>query len=306
MDKKSFNSMGIDNQVIRFNSMLKDSSIRQVCKAIGIPKTTIRDRFTKKGYLYDPEQNQYIKSNVTDSNKKLTNSIKEETQSNKNITSSNIDKNQLSIGANNTDEGNKCPGNTESNIKLTGSNTEAEVNSNQNITSGNIVKENVVIIEAAIDKVEDNFDNTESKKNLTEGKMDEDIGSNKNITHIEVVEYKNIESEKEVASTTPAILEDEKYLYFKNNIEKIYAEIVELVDLKDDIKDIIKKKKIEEHVIELKDVKINNFNGELKVKTIKMYEEVIDEFNNFMDGHKELKQQDVISQAVWEFIRKYK
>ncbi|MCY6354743.1 hypothetical protein [Clostridium sp. ZS2-4] len=52
-------------------------------------------------------------------------------------------------------------------------------------------------------------------------------------------------------------------------------------------------------------LEISTFNGNLKVKSIKIYEEVLDKFNGFMNENKQLKQQDVVSQALWEFLNKY-
>ncbi|MBU5482925.1 hypothetical protein KQI86_01220 [Clostridium sp. MSJ-11] len=76
-------------------------------------------------------------------------------------------------------------------------------------------------------------------------------------------------------------------------------------ELKDDLKNLIEKEKLRENIIEIQELKIRNFDGELKVKNIKVYNEVLNRFNAFVDSHKELKQQDIISQALWEFLSKY-
>ena len=186
MDKVSFNSMEIDNQVKAFNEMLNGSSIRQVTEQIGIAKTTVRDRFKKAGYTYSAEVNQYVKASDT-------------------------------VGV---------------------------ILNNKNITS----------------------ENNKSKKN---------ISNNKN-------------------------------LFYNKNIDNVYSKILELLELKEEIKALIQKEKVKENIIEPQELKINKFDSELKVKSIKIYDEVLMEFSQFMSDHRELKQQDVVSQALWEFIKKYK
>lgn len=60
MNKEQFNKLDIDKQVSVVNDMLVDlGSVNQVCKHIGIAKSTVRDRFKAKNYYYDLEDKKY-------------------------------------------------------------------------------------------------------------------------------------------------------------------------------------------------------------------------------------------------------
>lgn len=131
-----------------------------------------------------------------------------------------------------------------------------------------------------------------------------DSSSNKYIylgSHEEDIK-KEIKSNKNIT----LVSEKEKEISYKSNIEKMYNEIHELIELKDDLKNLIKKEKLRENIIEVQELKIRNFEGDLKIKSIKVYDEVLELFNAFVDNHKEFKQQDIVSQALWEFLNKYK
>ncbi|MBU5486555.1 hypothetical protein KQI86_19920 [Clostridium sp. MSJ-11] len=116
------------------------------------------------------------------------------------------------------------------------------------------------------------------------------------------------DKKKEIISNNKITLvnKKEKEISYKSNLEQMYNEIYELIELKDDLKNLIKKEKLRENIIEIQELKIRNFEGDLKVKSIKVYDEVLELFNAFVDNHKEFKQQDIVSQAFWEFLNKYK
>ncbi|QEK11292.1 hypothetical protein FQB35_02305 [Crassaminicella thermophila] len=170
MNREEFNLLEIEKQVEVFNKMLKNSSIRKVCSELKISKTTIRNRFKKRGYIFNSEKNIYIKEKEIKRNYDPT--IKEEKVSNINLT------------------------------------------------------------------------------------------------------------------------------------KEIYFDLLELIEIKDDLKDIVNNWK-ERTVASKQGLCINAFEGELCVKSIKVYKEVLDKFNEFVKKHRELKQQDIINQALWEFLQKY-
>lgn len=65
IDKSTFNALNIQSQVKFFNSMLKEHKvIKTVCNIIGISYSTIRDRFNKKGYVYNKFTCQYEYENL--------------------------------------------------------------------------------------------------------------------------------------------------------------------------------------------------------------------------------------------------
>lgn len=61
----------------------------------------------------------------------------------------------------------------------------------------------------------------------------------------------------------------------------------------------------EKNVIEKEELRITKFKGEAVNRTYKIYPEVLKAFNKFCKEHKQYKVQDIISQAIWEFIKKY-
>ncbi|MCT4605018.1 MAG: hypothetical protein N4A64_02790 [Marinisporobacter sp.] len=93
----------------------------------------------------------------------------------------------------------------------------------------------------------------------------------------------------------------------KSNIiltEEKSIQLEELIDMVDDLKSMVRMWKRESEM-QTKTLQIKNFKGQLHVKSIKVYEEVLASFNGFVEKHKEFKQQEIINQALWEFLRKY-
>ncbi|TCO76482.1 hypothetical protein [Marinisporobacter balticus] len=192
MDRESFNLLVIEKQVKAFNELLKKRSIRKTCKELKIGKTTIRNRFEKNDYVFNREENQYIKNDQN---------MKEQKE-------------------------------MESNIKIT--------------------------------KKEEGV-----KENTNTVKRKKEIKSNINIT------------------------------------EEMYQQWIEIVDMREDLKAIVNIWK-EQATTSIRSLNIKKFDGNLYVKSIKLYEEVLEGFNEFVDGHRELKQQEIINQALWEFLEKYR
>ena len=61
MNKTEFNSLEVMDQIQYINKrlLLEGNTITNVCKDIGISRSTIRDRFEKKGYIYYSSIKQY-------------------------------------------------------------------------------------------------------------------------------------------------------------------------------------------------------------------------------------------------------
>lgn len=60
MNKTEFNSLEVLEQIEYINkSLLEGSTLTNVCKSIGIGRSTIRDRFKKVSYEYNKSINQY-------------------------------------------------------------------------------------------------------------------------------------------------------------------------------------------------------------------------------------------------------
>ena len=60
MNKTEFNSLDVMEQIEYINkSLLNGNTLTNICKSIGIGRSTIRDRFKKVGYEYNKTINQY-------------------------------------------------------------------------------------------------------------------------------------------------------------------------------------------------------------------------------------------------------
>ena len=60
MTKEEFNSLSILEQIDYINNNLQSgSTLTNICKSIGIGRSTVRDRFEKAGYKYNSEAKQY-------------------------------------------------------------------------------------------------------------------------------------------------------------------------------------------------------------------------------------------------------
>lgn len=83
--------------------------------------------------------------------------------------------------------------------------------------------------------------------------------------------------------------------------------IIELAQLKDEIVKMLKDYTLNKNVIDITELKIDStsFTGALKAKTFKVYQSVLDDFMKFSEKNT-YKMQDLISQAIYEFINKYK
>lgn len=196
MDRREFEMLDVLDQIDYFNKMLYDNiSNNKLCEMIGIPRTTIRDRFNKAGYKFDMKEKCY-----------------------KSITTNLLH-------------------NNESNSKVT-----------------------------PIKKVLD------IKPSVTPIPME-------NLNQImDIVNFK--------------------------------SDLIELINLKKEIKETIetvKKYEFEKDIIDIPDIKIDSskLSGPLKNRSFKVYEDVLEKFLDFAKKNNNFKQQDLLSQAMVEFIERY-
>lgn len=64
MTKDEFNNLEIIDQIYYLNKHLKDGlTLTNICKSIGIARSTVSGRMTKQGYILDKNLNQYIIDN---------------------------------------------------------------------------------------------------------------------------------------------------------------------------------------------------------------------------------------------------
>lgn len=102
----------------------------------------------------------------------------------------------------------------------------------------------------------------------------------------------------EIADMTQEIKEIVSwYTEFKGN-EGVIKELLEWY----------KHSKSTETIIEVPQITLNKsrLHGEIKSRSFKLYENVLNEFKNYCEKHNEFKQQDLLSMALLEYMDKYK
>ena len=61
MDRIKFDNLNVLEQIDYINNKITEgNTITKICEAIGIGRTTIRDRFIKEGYIFNKIDNIYI------------------------------------------------------------------------------------------------------------------------------------------------------------------------------------------------------------------------------------------------------
>lgn len=143
------------------------------------------------------------------------------------------------------------------------------------------------------EEIKSNINITEKREKIkSDSKITQEIKNNIRLTQKEIESNLNItQREKEIKSNV--ILTKE-----------MHDKLMEVIRMSSDLKAMVSIWK-ESAITNTKMLNIKNFDGDLYVKSIKVYGEVLDEFNKFVEGHRELKQQEIINQALWEFLQKY-
>lgn len=124
------------------------------------------------------------------------------------------------------------------------------------------------------------------------------------------LEYKDItkEVQKKDKDITKEAQKEHKSII--NEVQTYENKLLELIYNKDEILEMLKNYKgitkvIEHPVLDLNDLP-NNLQNVIVNKSIKIYNPVYDLFNEVCDSYKNLKKQDLISLALYEFYEKYK
>lgn len=127
---------------------------------------------------------------------------------------------------------------------------------------------------------------------------------------------KSITSESTVnkMDSKQIIQNDNKSIIHKqpNNISEITEEqikgLLELLEIKDRLKELIQNNNKNIINLDLHELRIDKskFNGELKGRLIKVYENINDDWIKFCKANGQFKMQDLYSMALLEFMYKYK
>ncbi|RXI70524.1 DNA-binding protein [Clostridium tetani] len=90
----------------------------------------------------------------------------------------------------------------------------------------------------------------------------------------------------------------------------INEDLLELIDMKPDLIELIKFYKKNEVAIDMEELNINNIPEELKDniknRSIKVYDAIYTAFDELCSSYSSIKKQDLLSLALFEFIQKYK
>lgn len=140
----------------------------------------------------------------------------------------------------------------------------------------------------------------------------EEYKENTNIIHskkykenTDVIHNKSIDNIKpkgiEYSSNTNII---PKEFTKKENIEKLLS----LLNYSDDIIHMLQEYHNNKNIIDVPELKINrdNFSGEVKITTVRLYQGTYENFKTFASDHKEYTMQDLVTQALFELMNKYK
>ena len=86
-----------------------------------------------------------------------------------------------------------------------------------------------------------------------------------------------------------------------NHLSEYIEPLKELLAMKNDLKDLISTKSKGSHL----DLKTNRFHGKMETVSFRTYRGVVEDFRAFSAGFKGIKNQDLIAQALVEFMEKY-
>lgn len=105
--------------------------------------------------------------------------------------------------------------------------------------------------------------------------------------------------------STPVIQKDLVTEIVNKSDEEIRNNLLDLVNNYDVLKDIIALHRRNTSVVK-QQIVIDLEDAESKLTTLRINSKVLDQFNEFCIKHKEYKKLDLLSQAIKEFIEKYK
>lgn len=119
---------------------------------------------------------------------------------------------------------------------------------------------------------------------------------NKSISEVMVVKKEN---------NVP--MDHQEYIELKNTL----AEVKELIEMKEQLKEVIQSYNKNINIIDVpmpQELKFNkeDFNGDVKTRLIKVYDNVNESWIEFSKDNNQFKMQDLYSMALLEFIKKYK
>ncbi|HDO9660872.1 TPA: hypothetical protein P5Q24_003881 [Clostridioides difficile] len=116
---------------------------------------------------------------------------------------------------------------------------------------------------------------------------------------VEIISTENIK--KQDSSNKVVVADADNHLGLKNILSNFNEMDIKLNEVYSWYKSQSSSK-----VVEADKLKINDFEGNTVTRSYKIYEDVQKEFVDFCEANKKYKVQDIISQALFEFIEKYK
>ncbi len=147
---------------------------------------------------------------------------------------------------------------------------------------------------------------TTNYKSITKVNKKKTTKDDKNNTKVN-----KIKAEKVNKSNTKVNEPSTEILVYKDNIKvnaKIQNDLLEIAGLKNKINEMLSWYETKhKNVVEIPELKLSqkHFTGEITVKSFRIYTDIIKKFENFANKHSQYKTQDLVSQAILEFIEKY-
>lgn len=289
MDKEIFNTLTVDEQVDYINSKLKEEfTLRDIIeRELNLPRSTIRNRFTRNKYVFNKRLYRYIK--ITNQNESQCLSLFNKEGASNDIREI-IDKKYLINKAVNFNDKETLIDNKESNVKNLNNDNFYDLKEKE---MNNSVKSNIDI-DAKLNELRKKI-----KSNLQFSDDNMNMSSSKPIEENETLNCDLISENKTLnCDLISENKEDNTSLYLKENE---INELREFLKYKDDILRLIKKSSqlTTDCKCELK------LQGEIKVKMFKIYDNILSEFDSYIRRHKEMRSQDIISLALKEFLEKH-
>lgn len=88
--------------------------------------------------------------------------------------------------------------------------------------------------------------------------------------------------------------------------EKLIKAIKDIQSMNDKLDEVYSWYELQNNVVEKVELRIDSNNNDTVTRSFKIYEDIYKEFIELCDKHNTFKKQDILSQAIKEFVNKYK
>lgn len=194
-----------------------------------------------------------------------------------------------------------------------------QLQANKDLSLTKLVKKQLKLNKNMLDKKIESagyiYNNEQRKyirQQLDNNQTTQEIAITKVVEEVSITERQQLDNKpKKVENTHVVELDNNQttsveLIEFKNKL----SELQELLDIKDQLKALVPKDNSKTTIIdiEIPELKINSglFEGDVKSRYIKVYENVNNIWLEFAKENSHYKMQDLYSQALMEFVKRYK